>query len=217
MSSKGHKLSGILDDIGEAGPVVVSAHGWTSGKESITYTALTDELNKKGISHFRFDFYGHGESPGKIEDMTISEGIDDVMSAIKFVREKGFSPVGLFASSFGGVCASLAAAQSGVKAMALKHPVSEYTESMLDNKGVHVRNDYTKYSAYAVAENITCPVLIVHGDKDDRVPIQQSRKLAELLPQATLEIIPEATHAFTDQETKKAVQMAAEFFAEYLQ
>ncbi len=47
---------------------------------------------------------------------------------------------------------------------------------------------------------IRCPVLILHGDKDDMVPLQDSKNAMQYLPPGSrLEIIPGADHGFYEQ------------------
>jgi 3-oxoadipate enol-lactonase len=48
----------------------------------------------------------------------------------------------------------------------------------------------------AVLDRIKAPTLVITGDRDRAIPPQNSRLLAEKLPDATLEIINDAGHAF---------------------
>ena len=84
-------------------------------------------LNQKEISTFRFDFYGHGESEGKFEDITLSEAINDVHKAIHFLINAGYERIGLVGSSFGGFASLIAASElPELILLALKSPVSDY-------------------------------------------------------------------------------------------
>jgi dipeptidyl aminopeptidase/acylaminoacyl peptidase len=58
--------------------------------------------------------------------------------------------------------------------------------------------DYQKYDAYAAAEKIKVPTLIVHGTADELVPFAQSQKLLDYIPSATLVPIEGSDHRFTD-------------------
>jgi len=73
---------------------------------------LEEILNRRKFSTFRFDFFGHGESAGEFADMTISETVDDVRSAVLFLKSSGYDRMGLVGSSFGGFASILAAGQS---------------------------------------------------------------------------------------------------------
>jgi len=45
-------------------------------------------------------------------------------------------------------------------------------------------------------ERITCPVLIVHGDDDQTVPVEASGQLSDASDRARLQIIAQASHTF---------------------
>ena len=55
-----------------------------------------------------------------------------------------------------------------------------------------------KYDGYKAASGITPPTLIVHGDRDELVPLQQSERLLDALAGAKqLLVVPGADHGFT--------------------
>lgn len=49
------------------------------------------------------------------------------------------------------------------------------------------------FSAEALAR-ISCPVLVVHGERDEMVPVEQARELAAAVPGARLLTLPNAAH-----------------------
>lgn len=76
-NSKGIELAGILSDPNKTKEVVmILCHGFSSSKGSNTHLTLERLFNEKNIATFRFDFFGHGESRGNFEDITVSEGKD---------------------------------------------------------------------------------------------------------------------------------------------
>lgn len=46
------------------------------------------------------------------------------------------------------------------------------------------------------AENINCPTLIIHGNDDEAVDVEQAFRIKDLIPHAQLEIIEETGHTF---------------------
>ncbi|WP_447972902.1 alpha/beta hydrolase family protein [Nitrospira sp. Kam-Ns4a] len=61
--------------------------------------------------------------------------------------------------------------------------------------------DCVRHVAYEPARAITAPTLIVQGDRDEYVPLHQSRRLLEALrAEKRLEILPGADHGFTKPE-----------------
>ncbi|MFA4855813.1 MAG: alpha/beta fold hydrolase [archaeon] len=242
-NSRGDRLCGILSSpAGGSGAIVILCHGFATSKDVDTYTCLERALNQNGVSTFRFDFFGHGESEGKFEDVTISEAVDDVLCAVSFVREKGFSKIALFGSSFGGMAALLAAPNvSGLFALALKSPVSDRLGKIIaDEDKVSIEHwkkngfilhessvmgkprlnysfckDAENVSAFDAAKKIRVPVLIVHGGMDKVVPVEQSKKTASLIPNCRLEIVQGADHHYSKPgDFEKMLALVSKFFAE---
>ena len=128
-NSKGIKLCGVLSNPTNdtTKPMIILCHGFSTGKDGRTYVRLEEILNAQEISTFRFDFFGHGESEGKFEEITTSEAVDDVLNAIEFIKRSGYERIGLVGSSFGGIASVFAASRSeDLYVLALKSPVSDY-------------------------------------------------------------------------------------------
>jgi dipeptidyl aminopeptidase/acylaminoacyl peptidase len=227
--SKGNRLCGILSDpTGDNGrPIIILCHGFRTSKNRRTYLRLQEMLNKRQISTFRFDFFGHGESDDKFEDITISEAVDDTLIALKFLKDRGYGKIGLFGSSFGGIVSLMVASKtSDLFVLALKSPVSNYLELesekrsrkemtawkkdgftlYKDGDGKKYRlkfsffEDFKDNDGYEAAKKIKIPVLIVHGDKDVSVPLKQSKKTARIIKDCTLKVIKGADHKYARPE-----------------
>lgn len=227
-NSKEDKLCGILsnptDDVSRS--IVILCHGFTTSKDNSTNRRLEEILNEKGIATFRFDFFGHGESEGDFAEITVSEGVDDTLRAIEYLKALGYSKIGLFGGSFGGITSIMTASKTkDLNFLALKSPVVNYKERDLivknkeeleqwkkdgyreyvDGKGNKHKlkytffEDYDNNDGYEVATKIAIPTLIVHGDKDESVPVEQSIKANDILSNGNLEIIPEANHHYSSE------------------
>lgn len=246
QNSKGDNIIGILSNpSGDLDiPIIILCHGFTSEKNSPTYINLEESLNKANMATFRFDFYGHGESDGKFEDITISEAVDDALNAVKFIKNKGYKKIGLFGSSFGGITALIVASQTPeLLVLALKAPVSDFHDIEIKKRGeegirewnergyaYRIKSDGTKlrlnYSffkdtknniAYPIASKIKIPTIIVHGDQDKNVPIQQSKKTSQIIKNCKLEIIQGADHRFTNKKDfDKCTKLISEFIIKHL-
>ena len=228
-NSRGSRLCGILANptSNKNGPIMILCHGFTTSKDSYTYIRLEKILNRKGISTFRFDFFAHGESEGEFEDITISEAVDDILNAIRFLKELGYSKIGLVGSSFGGIASVIVASKTDhLFILALKSPVSDdlgklvaqeskqeiktwkekgfiyYTSS--DGRKLKLNysffEDDKKVNGYEAAKKIKIPTFIVHGDNDESVPIEQSKKIVGLMENSRLEIIEGADHRYSKPE-----------------
>jgi len=245
-TQKGIKLCGILSNptSDKKRPIVILCHGFSTSKNSRTYVRLQEILNNHDISTFRFDFFGHGESEGKFEDITISEAVDDVLNAIKFLKELGYSKMGLMGGSFGGLASIITASKTNdLFVLALKSPLSDYEgrEKVIKNKdelenwrekgyryyisgdGRKLKLNYAFFedsrnnNGYEAAKQIRMPTLIVHGDKDESVPVKQSKKLTSLIENCRLEIIKKADHKYTHPEHfEKIIKLISEFLIQKL-
>jgi len=196
---KGDKLCGIITNTSgdKNKPIIIMAHGFSTSKNSDTYVSLSNNLTQHNISSFRFDFYGHGESEGKFENITVSEEVDDVLQAIKFLKDDGYTKIGLMGGSFGGIASIMAASKSkDLYLLVLKSPVSNYLEKEMETKseveleewkkkgyqyyesgdGRKLKLNHTFYrdfknnDGFKAAPKIKISTLIVHGDKDETVP-----------------------------------------------
>lgn len=182
---------------------------------------------RRGLHSLRFDFFGHGESGGDFSDITVTRAVDDIKAAHNYLTECGYHRFGLAGSSFGGLATILAASElEGLAWLALKSPVSDYLSRLFEtdgewdvnlwnHQGYHIYTDFEgrerrlKYGfyedaaqrcGYDAAVRIDIPTLIVHGEEDETVPVSQSIRLAELIPDGRLCIIPGADHGYSQPD-----------------
>ncbi|MBL7160568.1 MAG: alpha/beta fold hydrolase [Candidatus Aenigmarchaeota archaeon] len=244
-NTKGDKLCGVLSNPTNAkgSPIIIICHGFSSNKESGKYAELERLLNYRKIATFRFDLYGHGESEGDFADITVAEAVDDIMNAIKHIKNLGYTKIGLFGSSFGGMASLLAASQTNeLYILVLNSPVSNYSEGLFskyseqyinewkkDGYRMHEKSDGTKiklnynfyeesqqHDGYEAAKKISVPTLIIHGDQDETVPIEQSKKTSKNIRNCKLEIIQGANHRYTNPEhSKKLLQLVVDFIVSH--
>ena len=208
--------------------LAVLCHGFLSSKNSSTNRTLTRLLNERGIATFRFDFFGQGDSDGPFEEITTTLAVHQAQAALDLVTARGYDRIGLIGSSFGGLVATLTAAQRrDIACLALKCPVVDFAEELRLTFGLEelarwqatntipnimggphrVRLRYDFYEdclrqiAYRPSERITVPTLIVQGEQDECVPLDQSRRLHDSLGgPKKLELLPDADHQFTRRE-----------------
>lgn len=226
LDSHGHRVAAILTTPSEGtDKIAILCHGFLSSKTSSTNNALTRMLVCQGIATFRFDFFGQGESEGPFDQITVSLAVDQVQRAVDLMRDRGYGRIGLMGSSFGGLISILTASQrTDLACLALKCPVVDFAEELRlefgdegmaqwkatdtipnimggpDRIPLHYAfyEDALRQIAYAPARSITAPTVIVQGDKDEHVPLHQSRQLYEALGgKKHLEMLPGADHQFT--------------------
>ncbi len=110
---------------------IILAHGITVDKnEDGIFIDLAKELSKQGHTILRFDFRGHGESDLKSKDFTITTELEDLATSVDFMRNAGFTRLGLLGASFGGGTSSIFVGKNpnSVNCFALWNPLVDYNE-----------------------------------------------------------------------------------------
>jgi len=246
LDPEGHRVAAILSRPSAATDrIVVLCHGFLSNKNSTTNRTLTRLLADHGIGTFRFDFFGQGESEGAFEDITVSRAVSQASAAIDVLALHGNVRIGLAGSSFGGLVGILTTARRPeVACLALKCPVVDFAEELRLEFGpaelakwqatdtipditgglqrIRLRyalyEDSLRHIAYGPAQNIRVPTLIVQGERDELVPLHQSRRLFDILAgEKRLNSLPDADHQFTRREDFEAMTQAiTEWFHRHL-
>lgn len=218
-NSKGLTLFAIYQGEDIDAPVVVMCHGYGSSKDGST-KVLAEKLIKQGISAYRFDFTGCGESQGALEtDLTPQQGLDDLESAVNALGKERFA---LYGSSFGGYVSLIYASSHPVLAIGLKSPVSDFVEVIKNHwdvkRAIGFQKQAENIDIYKKAKSITASVLIVHGGADELVPIAQSEKLLKFLAgEKRLAILHDASHDIVSgPDLEAAMTLLSEFFTNKL-
>jgi dipeptidyl aminopeptidase/acylaminoacyl peptidase len=219
---RGQNLVGIVHrPAAQPHAAAILCHGMESSKESEKIVALSRQLAARGILALRFDFAGSGESEGKFEEMTYSGEVEDLRAAYNFALQYEPRKIGIFGSSMGGTVAVLFAAQEkNVAALATiaapVHP-EKFSAKILTPEearqwrtrgyivyhdkrlNVSLLDDMARLDVPKAARKISCPVLVIHGDKDDTVPVAEGRELfAALAGPKRLCIIEGSDHRLTE-------------------
>ncbi len=224
-NSKGQTLSGVFN-YPDSYPsnMVIMSHGFLGDRDcSGIFIKAAEDFTKYGLGGvFRFDFGGSGKSYDTT--ITVSGQLDDLLSAIKHVRKKGFENLMLLGYSLGGLYSAMSYSK-GIKTIVLWAPVTmaktptffkdkEIQERLESNGYITLKNmdgkDHIVGKQYLkerlsidqrmILSKIKCPVLIIHGDKDESVPVKHSIKAKAYLPEGSqLEIIKGGDHVFTNK------------------
>jgi alpha-beta hydrolase superfamily lysophospholipase len=243
QNSKGQTLVGTLTPSDSNAPIAIFVHGYRSNKEGSKAKKLAKDLPEKGIALFAIDLSGRGESEGKFEDITLTQYIDDVKCAIDEISKRT-EKIALIGSSLGGIVSLQEVTKDKrVNVLVLLSPISvyphkntgEYSSENIEkwkNQGYmftesqrlgKLKVNYTyyedgiKYNDYEVYEDIKIPVLIIHGNSDDQVPIEGSKKLLKHLENSKFIELEGADHKYTKQEDfDKVIQETTKFIQDKL-
>lgn len=185
-------------------------HGFASRRNGEKALELARVLAEQGWRLVALDLQGHGESPGRIEDLTIGRSVDDLLETALhagFFRAPRRALVG---SSFGGLVAAWASVVHPqlCDRLALIAPafgfVARHAPSM------RIRSEWVDVTLSRaildeaparrdedLARRLAAPTLILHGERDDAVPIEASRAFARLRPETRLVEVPGGDHRLT--------------------
>lgn len=220
LDSKLGKVSINHNDVG-SDSVVILGHGYLSNKNSRTGKALSKCLNENGISTITYDLYGHGESEGDIEHLTVSKAVETLLSVYDFAQTR-YKKIGLVGSSFTGSISLICASKKHPDVIALKCPVfssNELWDWRLNESGVakwkkegylklfskrwsyDVYEDAMTYNMREIASKIKSPTIVVHGDQDVTVPMSQAENIAfSVKGEKRLVVIKGADHFFKEEK-----------------
>ena len=232
-----------------ASPAVILCHGFTGHKieAHFLFVTIARYLQSKGIAVLRFDFAGSGESDGEFSDVTISGEVDDASAALDYLigrNDVDSGRIGLAGLSLGGGVAALLAERrkDDVQALALLSAVASPARIIsfirtgkfetqlanwgyLDFGGLKVSRKFLQDAEHhdpagAIAQ-FPKPVLIVHGDEDNTVPLSEAQTFQQARNQSSaptqVEIIKGATHTYSTLEhTETVCRLLGEFFTTHL-
>ena len=208
----------------ESKNIVVLGHGVTGNKDRPFIVELAKVLAATGIPALRFSFSGNGASEGKFTDSTISKEVDDLGTVLGVLEGYAVCYVG---HSMGGAVGVLRASNDSriqllVSLAGMVHTrafaqrefgdVTPDAGFMWDDPDCPLSQAYMDDlgeidSVVSSASRITVPWLLVHGDEDDVVPIEDSHDiLAEANDSAQLITLEGADHVFSDESTSIMVQ-----------
>lgn len=236
-----HKLYGeLLIPEGKNGPLptVICCHGFGSSYRLCKKT-MGMCLAKSGFAVYCFDFYGgskHTRSGGSMLEMSIFTEKEDLRAVIPVIRDLPSTDrnnLFLLGESQGGCVAGITAPdfQRDLKAMVLYYPAFCIPDDarkkfktvddippVSKTFGLDVGRIYNEklldYDVYEVIRNFDRPVLIMHGDNDEVVPIDYGRKATEVYPDAQFVVFPGEVHGFMGKGKLKAAKRSWEFFTD---
>jgi uncharacterized protein len=176
---------------------VVVLHGAGSCKES--HFDFARACRADGLAAVCFDMRGHGDSDGALD----GRALDDIATIAALARDRtGVDAVALRGSSMGGYLALVAAAGARAGAVVAICPASaagltrglrdERFEFRADAAGLGgVLADHDELRA---AELLDVPLLLLHAEGDEVVPVEHSRALHVAAAGSRLVAVPGGHH-----------------------
>ncbi|KAI7725650.1 hypothetical protein M8C21_001675, partial [Ambrosia artemisiifolia] len=225
----GEKLVGLLHETGSKEIVTVS-HGVECTKEYSMMVDFCIALEKQGISAFRFDFSGNGESEGTSQRADFLKEVDDLKSVIEHFGAANRVVSAIIGHSKGGTVVILyASLHKDIKTVVdvsgrykLDRPIEarlgkDYLErfkkelllgDMAEETAMQLLNINMHEAGLRVDQD--CRVLIVHGSADETNPVEDALEFAKIIPNNELRIIEGANHDYTNHRDE-LVSVVLEF------
>jgi alpha-beta hydrolase superfamily lysophospholipase len=180
---------------------VVILHGAGSCKEN--HHDFARAALAAGFGAIAFDQRGHGASEGPMDGRVLEEVV--AMAALLRARlQAPDPPIALRGSSMGGYLAILAAPAAGARAVVAICPADpEGLRRGLDSGELGFEADrgalerlLSAHDLHRAVESLQIPLLLLHAEGDERVPVQHSRELAERMtaPGSRLITVPGGHH-----------------------
>lgn len=214
----GLHMKGWLIPVAGSDKTVIFAHGYRKNRlnSNIPILAIARELNGKGYNILMFDFRNSGESEGNLTSVGQFE-VRDLLGAVDFVKTRPqiSREIILYGFSMGASTAILAGAREpAVNAVIADSPFADLSSYLNNNLSVWsglpsfpfnrafflvvppltgLRPD-TVSPIKEVNELNGRPLLLIHGEEDIDVPIENSEMLEKAYPQARLLRVPGGTH-----------------------
>jgi uncharacterized protein len=188
------KVEGWLQKADTAKGSVILFHGYGGEKSSMLDKA--EVLLGSGYNTFLIDFMGSGGSEGNQTTIGFYEA-QQVKTAFEFLQSKGETNIILFGTSMGAVAIMKALNDYSLKATSiiLECPFGTMLETVqarfktmnvpsfpMANLLVFwggIQNDFNafKHNPDNYAKNITCPTLLLSGEKDEKVSMNEINRI----------------------------------------
>lgn len=219
------------------GPGILWLSGFRADTGGTKAAHLAGWAARRGLAFTAFDYFGHGRSSGDFAAGTIGHWLADTLAILDDVTK---GPQLLVGSSMGGWLALLVARTrpERVAGLVLIAPAINFTEDLIWGRatpeirreimenGVWYRPSAYDPQPYPITRDLieegrvhllpwgrirlSCPVHILHGKKDEDIPFERSRLLADQLasPDVILESIELGDHRLSKPEDLARLEQA---------
>lgn len=215
--------------------VAILSHGFGGTEDQMKPYAKN--LAHRGYFTYVYDFPGgslDGKSTGrKTTEMSIFTEEADLLKIIQAVRQRNDvqkNNILLVGASQGGAVTALTASRhpKHISALVLMYPAFSITDNAKSRYhsytqvpnhpelfGIPLGKTYYKnlfkMDITKAATKFSGPVLIVHGEQDDIVPVRYARKANNNFKNSTLKVLPNAGHDFDGSDRKQAIEYMDQF------
>lgn len=178
----GVRIHGLWWGEPEGAPVILFLHG--NAQEAYSWSLVHEELAPAGCRLLLIDFHGYGKSGGEPHEAGLYL---DGKAALQWLHDTGIEDSGIvvFGKSLGGGVACEIAQDRRFKALVLESTFTSLASVARKlfpflPRGVPLGEVYD--SALKLPRAL-CPVLIIHGDRDELIPVEEGLALHSIAPE----------------------------------
>lgn len=216
------KCKAFLPDDSNVKMFILGVHGFAGDKESSALLELANVITPEGAAVICFDFPAHGDSPTDESKLTVENCKSDLLAVAKWAEDSfPQAEKSVFATSFGGYISLLAADNLTEYKMVLRAPAVTMPKVLLESVLNVTAKQFKKAGIiecgferkirlpYSFYQDLVCfdlyeknydnPILVIHGNKDDVVPINDVIKFCANRKNTSLIVIDNADHRFKNK------------------
>jgi pimeloyl-ACP methyl ester carboxylesterase len=156
------------------GPAVILLHGSHPANDWRVWEHNLQTIGDAGRRALALDLLGYGQSDRRLEDVSEDEQRQAIVELLEIEKLPSATLMGV---SWGGMLAL---------GLALDFPEQVERLILVDAANRFNEDDLAR---------VRCPTLVVWGVDDTVIPLENGRRLAEAIPGARLETIPDVTKA----------------------
>ncbi len=212
-------------DYGHIRRVVLGVHGFGGSTCDEIQAGIAEEMTLFRSASLRFDFPAHGESPMDSEAFTLENCIKSLLAVARYAREQfpDVEDLCIFASGFGAyvtlLCLQELMEMPGRIKLVVQTPslrmdrtvlamtrMSEQTLRALDKCTIPASRPfdisyhfYQEVRANMALTTYPIPMLILHGEQDAFIPMEDIQNFHRINEESELVIIPGTSHRFLEE------------------
>ncbi|MDF1756601.1 MAG: alpha/beta fold hydrolase [Verrucomicrobiales bacterium] len=177
--------------------LVIIGHGVTGNKDRPWAIGLAEAVAEAGFGALRFSFSGNGKSEGDFKKSTITKEMKDLKAIVNAAEEAGYHKICYVGHSMGAAVGVLSAVRDDrielLISLAGMVDTKRFCEAefgdvtpekghMWDDENCPLSQEFVDdlmkiKSVLGKTEKIEIPWLIIHGDADDVVPVEEGREI----------------------------------------
>jgi pimeloyl-ACP methyl ester carboxylesterase len=195
MTEDGKRIA-LIHATGGFSKAIIIAHGFYNNKDTFLFKGIVQALSKE-YDVIVFDFRGHGKSSGRFSWTALEQ--KDLQAVIAYAKENHYTKIGVIGFSFGAATALIEASihHNIDSLIAVSAPADSgrinyhfWEKDMWKDlelnlgikgrgKGFRPGNPFLKKirPIDIVDKILTTPVLFIHGENDERIPVSEGKKL----------------------------------------